>query len=147
MTARKPRPRSAARAPGGPRVDQRGLVMCPWGCGEVVRRTVNAGGKAVYVDLDDPARIGIIAAYLDAHGVWRSRQLHRGETLGTHETRMLIHRATCWRLARADGRPARPPLRAVPPPRPAPGPIPKAVAAQAREQLAAIRRRRRGGIQ
>lgn len=124
--------------PGMPRPDMRGVVMCPWGCGQVVRLTVNARGRRVHVD-PTPDDRGIIAAYWTG-GQWRSRQLQKGEGLAPHETRWLIHRATCWRLARVNGRPARPPRPG--PDRPPPGPAPPGLVDATRERLARIRARR-----
>lgn len=123
---------------GQARPDMRGVVACPWACGRPVRRTVNGNAKVVHVNLDPDPR-GIIAAYWDG-GVWRSRQLHKGETLAGHEQRWLIHRATCWRLARMNRAPARSPrpVLVAPPP----GPMPVELAADTRAELEKIRRRR-----
>lgn len=125
--------------PGMPRPDPRGLTMCKWGCGQIVRRTTNARRNEVLVN-PVPDERGIIAAYWDG-ARWRSRQLQKGEGLAPHETRWLIHLATCWRYARLSGRPARPP-RPVPE-RPPPGPAPSGLVDATHERLAAIRERRR----
>lgn len=133
------RPPRQDAIPALPRPDTRGVVMCPWGCGQPVRRTVNGRARKVFIDLDPDAR-GIIAAHWDG-AFWRSHQLHKGETVGSHERRFMNHRATCWRLARANGKAARPPRPVlVPPP---PGPIPKGLAADTRAELERIRQRRR----
>lgn len=118
---------------------ERGLAMCPWGCGEVVRRTVNNNAKKIYIALEpDPA--GRIAAY-DNGAVWRSRQLHKGETVLAYERLYVIHNATCWVLSRRNGRPGRPPVAVPAPPEPR-GPDPDELS-KLREQLDAVRTRAR----
>lgn len=124
---------------GAERQDLRGVVTCPWHCGAPVRRTVNARSKIVFVDLEPDPR-GRIAAWWDGDR-WRSRQLHKGEGLTHLERRWMIHLATCWRVARTNGRPARPPRPVVVPP--PPGPIPAALAEETHQQLETIRQRRR----
>lgn len=125
--------------PEAPRPDTRGVMLCPWKCGQLVRRTINGRARYVYVDLRPDPR-GRIAAYWDG-GVWRSHQLHKGEGPAPHERRFMIHKATCWRLARANGRVAKPPRPVVVPP--PPGPIPAELAEQTRAELDEIRARRR----
>lgn len=121
------------------RLDQRGLVMCPWSCGQPVRRMITPRARYIYVNPEPDVR-GIITAYWDG-SLWRARQLHKGEGPAPHERRWLIHQATCWRVARANGRPARPPrLKPVPPP---PGPMPRELRDETRRELEKIRRRRR----
>lgn len=77
-----------------PRRDLRGLVRCPWGCGQIVRRTVNSNGKRIYVD-PDPHPDGNQAAWLDAQQTWRSRQLRKNEQPAGYERRFMPHIATC----------------------------------------------------
>lgn len=125
---------------GQARTDRRGLAICPWGCRALVRRTVNANAKPVFVDVDPDPR-GIIAAWWDG-AVWRSRQLHKNEGLAPHEDRWLIHRATCVRLAARERRTVRQPRPVVVPP--PPGPMPAQLAEETRRTLDRIRRARRG---
>lgn len=119
--------------------DRRGLVACPWGCGELVRLTVNNNAKKIHVD-PEPDHRGLIAAHWTGDR-WRSRQLHKGETVQSFELVFVIHNATCSLLG---GRPPQPK-----PPPPAPGPIPKHLAETTRAVLDAVRRtgpdRRKGG--
>lgn len=126
-----------------PRLDRRGLVRCPWGCGRTVRRTKNNNAKIVYVE-PEPNNLGRIAAYCDDHDVWHSRQLRTSEAPTAYERLYLIHTGRCpSRLARQHKPPPRPPRpRIVPPP---PGPIPPALAEKLAAELEEIRRRRRGG--
>lgn len=115
--------------------EARGLVPCPWGCGAAVRRTVNNNAKRIYISPHpDPA--GRIAAW-DNGAQWRSRQLHKGETVLDYEDLYVIHNATCWVLLRRNGRPGRPPAAVSPASEPR-GPDP-AEMARLRERLDAVR--------
>lgn len=76
------------------RRDPRGLGRCPWGCGRIVRHSVNGNARTIWLDPDpDPA--GNQAAYLDGTGTWRSHQLRRNEDPAGHERRYMPHIATC----------------------------------------------------
>lgn len=119
----------------------RGLVMCPWGCGQVVRRTRNNNARNIYIEIE-PDEAGRIAAW-DPGGVWRSRQLHKGEAPVGRELLYMIHNAKCWVLLRRNGVPARPssrrPAPVAPPPAKSP-PNPETLA-QLRADLDAVRTR------
>jgi hypothetical protein len=130
------------------RLDQRGLVRCPWGCGRLVRKTRNNNARTVFID-PQPHNLGRIVAYCDDNGAWHSRQLHRGETELAYERRYMIHtKRLCPAWRRSQGLPPAPAPRpqVVPPP---PGPMPKDLAAKTHEELeetrAALERIRRAG--
>lgn len=129
--------------PGMPRVDPRGLVRCPWGCGRTVRKTSNNNARRIYID-PQPHNLGRIAAYRDAGDVWHSRQLRKGETELAYERRYMIHtQRLCPAWRRSHGLPPAP----APRPRivqPPPGPMPPKLSADTREALERIRRAGRG---
>ncbi|WP_018658481.1 hypothetical protein [Actinomadura flavalba] len=120
--------------------DLHGLDRCPWGCEQPVRRTTNTRGLTVWVDAA-PHDGGSIAVWRDG-AVWRSRHLHRGESIGRHEQRAMIHVATCWRYAIQTGRPYSPPPRRLGVAPDPGGPPPDGLLDGVRDLLARLRRGR-----